>query len=138
MSTLPTPKPPVDPAISSYWNAAVEGRLVLPKCGDCGLVIWYPRPFCPDCSSLNIEWIDSPGTGSVYSFTITRRGQGAYRDVSPYVLAYVELDEGPRVLTNIVDADLESLAIGDRVEALFDEVPEADNPAALIRFRPIN
>ena len=134
MSTLPTPNPPVDPAIERYWSAAAEGRLVLPKCNTCGLVIWYPRPFCPDCGSNDLEWIDSEGTGSVYSCTVTRRGQGAYRDAAPYVLAYVELDEGPRVLTNIVDCDPDAVAIGDRVVALFDPVPDAD--AGLLRFRP--
>lgn len=134
MSNLPTPNPPVDPAIAEYWSAAADGRLVLPKCKDCGFVHWYPRPFCPDCSSRNIEWIDSNGDGEIYSFTITRRGQGAYRDAAPFVLAYVELDEGPRVLSNIVDADLESIAIGDRVTATFDPVP--DEQAALLRFRP--
>jgi len=135
MSSLPTPNPPIDPAIAVYWAAAAEGRLVLPKCSECGLVHWYPRPFCPDCSSRSIEWIHSDGAGEIYSFTITRRGQGAYREASPYVLAYVELDEGPRVLTNIVDADLETLAIGQRVTATFDNVPEVE--AALLRFRPV-
>ena len=134
MSNLPTPKPPIDPAIAVYWSAAAEGRLVLPTCTDCGLVHWYPRPFCPDCSSRNIVWTDSDGDGEIYSFTITRRGQGVYRDSSPYVLAYVELDEGPRVLSNIVDADLETLAIGQRESATFDIVPDED--AALLRFHP--
>ncbi len=138
-SGLPTPKPPVDPAIATYWNAANEGRLVLPRCRACSLVIWYPRSFCPDCSSRDIEWFDSTGGGSVYSYTVTRRGQGAYRDSAPYVLAYVELDDGPRVLTNIVDVDVESpdqaeVFVGLRVVAVFDQVPETDT--ALLRFRP--
>ena len=143
-SGLPTPSPVMDPAISRYWDAANEGRLELPTCADCGLVIWYPRPFCPDCASRNLEWIESPGTGSIYSFTITRRGQGAYREAAPYVLAYVELDEGPRVLTNIASSDIESIAIGDRVEAIFDPVEnsrtradEGSDPAALLRFRTV-
>lgn len=134
MSILPTPSPPMDPDTAPYWEASTEGRLVLPRCTACGLVIWYPRAFCPDCSSLDIEWFDSSGEGSVYSFTIVRRGQGRYRDAAPYVLAYVELDDGPRVLTNIVDADLDGLHIDQRVVATFDPVPDID--AALLRFRP--
>ena len=76
---------------------------MLPHCDDCQFVIWYPRRFCPACGSRNVSWFDAAGTGSVYTFTIVAKGTGAYRDAGPYVVAFVELDEGPRLMTNIVD-----------------------------------
>lgn len=139
--TLPTPEPWVHQDAQPYWDAAAEGRLVLPRCTSCGTVIWYPRGFCPTCSSFDVEWVELPGTGSVYSSSIPRRGQGAYADAAPYVLAYVELDlpegasdqVGPRVITNIVDCDPWSVSVGDRVEAVFHPT---ERGVALVRFRP--
>jgi len=71
--------------------------LLLPRCADCQTVIWYPRPYCPACASLNVGWFEASGRGSIYSFTVNRRGQAdlsAYREAGTYVLAYVELEEG--------------------------------------------
>jgi uncharacterized OB-fold protein len=133
-TTLPAPAPVVPPETKPYWDATAEGRLVLPKCVNCGSINWYPKAFCPVCSNFGVEWIDAQGTGSVYSFTITRRGSGAYAQAGPYVLAYVELDEGPRIMTNIVDADLETLAVGDRVEVEFHETGSG---TSLARFHPL-
>lgn len=107
MSELPALDPTVQDDAEPFWEATAEHRLVVPRCERCASVIWYPRGFCPSCSSFDIEWIELGGTGSIYSFSIPRRGQGAYRDVAPYVVAYVELDipgehPGPRIITNIV------------------------------------
>jgi len=140
--TLPAPDPWVHQDAAPYWDATAEGRLVLPRCTACGTVIWYPRGFCPTCASFAVEWVELPGTGSIYSFSIPRRGQGAYADAAPYVLAYVELDlpdgagddqVGPRVITNIVDCDPWSVSVGDRVEAVFHPT---ERGVALVRFRP--
>ncbi len=139
---LPAPDPWVHDDARPYWDGAAEGRLVLPRCSACDTVIWYPRGFCPTCGSLDVAWFDAPGTGQVYSFSIPRRGQGAYAEVAPYVLAYVELDlpdgvggdgPGPRVITNIVDCDPWSISVGDRVEAVFHPT---ERGTALVRFRP--
>jgi uncharacterized OB-fold protein len=133
---LPVPAVPEAPELAPYWAAAAAGRLILPRCRQCAFVIWYPRTFCPACGGADVEWIDSPGLGTVYSCTVTRHGPGRYKDVGPYVLAYVELDEGPRVLTNIVDCVPEQVAIGQRVAAVFDQAdPEGQGLAALLRFR---
>jgi len=133
MSSLPAELPEPGPDTAGFWAAAADGRLLLPRCPACEIVIWYPRPFCPRCQRADVEWIEATGAGSVYSFTIVRRGTGAYQRAVPYVLAYVELDEGPRVLTNIVDTEPEAIRIGQRVTAVFDPVRPG---AALIRFRP--
>jgi uncharacterized OB-fold protein len=133
---LPAPAPFVLPEVKQFWDATAEGRLLLPKCQDCGTVIWYPRPFCPECASLKIDWIPASGRGTVYSFTVNRRGTAdlpAYREAGQYVLAYVELEEGPRMMTNIVDCDPETVKIGQAVELVFHDTGQG---TALPRFRP--
>jgi uncharacterized OB-fold protein len=130
--TLPAPPPLVNVETKAFWDATAEGKLLLPRCKQCSTVIWYPRAFCPECASFDIEWIEASGRGTVYSYTINRRGQGDYRDLA-YVVAYVELEEGPRVLTNIVDCPPDSVKIGQDVELVFH--PTSAGPA-LPRFRP--
>jgi uncharacterized protein len=130
---LPSPAPEVNPETQEYWAATAQGRLLLKRCLDCGSVIWYPRAFCPDCASMRTEWFASAGRGRVYSYTLNQRGQGAYQGAEPYVLAYVELDEGPRLMTNIVEAGEGELAVGLPVEVVFHDTGEG---SALPRFRP--
>ena len=133
---LPAPAPVVLPEVKKFWDATAEGRLLLPRCQDCQTVIWYPRPYCPVCASLNIGWFEASGRGSIYSFTVNRRGQAdlsAYREAGTYVLAYVELEEGPRVMTNIVDCNPDTVKIGQQVEVVFHDTGQG---AALPRFRP--
>ena len=118
---LPAPIPAVTPETKPYWDATAEGRLSLQRCDSCGVIVWYPKGLCPDCGSMSLSWFDASGRGTIYSFTITRRGQGAYRGVDAYVLAYVELEEGPRVMTNIVTDDLTSVVCGAPVAVEFHD-----------------
>lgn len=133
MSQLPTPNPPVTSDSLPYWEASIEGKLVLPRCNGCAEVIWYPRHFCPSCGTTDVAWFEASGRGTVYSFTVVERGQGRWAEHSPYVLAYVELEEGPRVLTNIIDRDPDTIAIGTAVVAAFD--PSEDGHG-ILRFTP--
>lgn len=133
MSDLPTFAPPVTAETKPFWDATAESRLVLPRCTSCQTVIWYPRAFCPACHTEGVEWIDASGEGTVYSYTVTHKGDGPWRGVSPYVLAYVELDEGPRVLTNIVDCDPATVTVGQRVSVRWDATDEGP---AIYRFAP--
>lgn len=135
MTQLPAPSPAVNPETREFWEATAQGRLLLKRCLDCGSVIWYPRALCPECGSLRTEWFEAAGRGRVYSYTVNHRGQGAYAGAAPYVLAYVELDEGPRVMTNLVEAGEEELAVGLPVEVTFHDTGEG---SALPRFRPAN
>ena len=122
-----------DPYVAAYpetlpfWEAAAAGRLLLKFCRQCGRTHWYPRALCPHCHSSDLEWRESAGWGSVYSFTVVRRAE------PPYVLAYVQLEEGPRLLTNIVDCDPDSVQIGQRVSVTFR--PAAEGRAMPV-FRP--
>jgi hypothetical protein len=130
---LPAPAPAVNPETRKFWGATAEGRLLLKRCLDCGSLIWYPRAICPECASLRTEWFQASGRGRVYSYTLNHRGQDAYSDAGPYVLAYVELDEGPRMMTNIVGADAAGVTVGMRVEVVFHDTGDG---TALPRFRP--
>jgi uncharacterized OB-fold protein len=132
MSSLPTPPPEVNPETAPFWAATAEGKLLIPKCVECGEYIWYPRAMCPECNGTRTEWHEAEGTGTIYSYTLNNRGLGAYRGV-PFVLAYVQLTEGPRVMTNIVTDEPENLAIGDPVRVIFDDTGAGN---ALYRFEP--
>ena len=128
---LPTDAPDILPEARPFWEATGRGELALQRCSQCDTVIWYPRGLCPNCLSSDIAWFTASGRGVVYSFTISRKGDGAFREASPFVLAYVELDEGPRILTNVVDVDLETIRIGMPVRAVFQETGAG---ISLVRF----
>lgn len=132
-SELPAPAPKVNPETKPFWDATAEGRLTLKRCNSCGQPIWYPRSLCPECGSFDTEWFDASGQGTVYSFTVNHHGYGPYSGMK-FVIAYVELDEGPRMLTNIVGVDPAEVSIGQRVTVVFDDTGEG---SALPRFRPV-
>ncbi len=133
-SGLPVPPPNPNLETQPFWDAASEGRLVLPRCEDCDHVVWYPRQRCDVCGGASVSWFEASGRGTVYSCTVTRRIPGSWRAAAPFVLAYVELAEGPRVLTNIVGCDPDAARIGQSVQAVFDPTPEG---SALLRFAPV-
>ena len=119
------PLPIVDPDTAPYWQAAKEHRLLVKRCLDCGKAHFYPRELCPHCHSDAVEWIDAKGTGSVYSYTIARRPAGpAFQPDAPYVVAIVELDEGARMMTNIVGCPPENVRIGQRVVVAYEDVTD--------------
>jgi uncharacterized protein len=99
-----------DPMTQQYWAATLEHRLLVQRCTDCGHHQFYPRPFCLACGSRQVGWAEVRGSGSVYSMT-TVRVRVHPQLPPPYVVALVDLDEGPRLLTNVVG----ECAIGDRV-----------------------
>ncbi|MDP3896997.1 MAG: Zn-ribbon domain-containing OB-fold protein [Mesorhizobium sp.] len=128
------PLPVIDPGTKPFWDAAKEHRLSIPKCNACGKYHFYPRELCPHCHSDDLQWTDVSGKGEVYSYTIARKPAGpAYAPDVPYIIAMITLDEGPRMLTNIVAADVETVRIGDRVAVQFDDVtPEVTLPKFVV------
>ena len=106
--------PAMNPGAEPYFEAAAEGKLLLKKCNQCGEHHHYPRALCPFCFSEKVEWVQAKGTGEIYTYSITRRGGPV-----PYCIAYVTLDEGPKMMTNIVDTDLDSIKIGQKVRVVF-------------------
>src|SRR5690625_3223293 len=104
------PAPPILPDAQPFWDAASEGRLVIKRCDDCGEVHYYPRAICPHCMSGNTQWLSTAGEGSIYTYSTMRRGEVAY------TVAFVTLDEGVTMVTNLVDCDPAQLQIGQRVK----------------------
>ena len=107
------PAPPANPETKPFWEAAARGQLLLKRCRSCAQVHYYPRALCPFCGSDATEWQPASGGGTVYSYSVMRRTE------VPYAIAYVTLDEGVTMLTNLVDCDLDAIRIGQRVRLVF-------------------
>lgn len=123
----PLAEPLLDAATEPFWRAASEHQLTTRRCTSCSQLHWYPRPVCPFCHG-DTQWEALSGTGTIYSISVTRRAGPI-----PYAIAYVTLDEGITMLTNIVDCDLDSLRIGQRVRVCFKSV---ENGASIPMFTP--
>lgn len=121
-----------------FWDAAAQGRLVGAKCTNCGTFRLPPVPFCFVCRHQEIEWTDLPGTGRIYSFTVVRHPLAPELSASvPYVSGVVEIDgtqgAGARMIANIIDVDVDTVAVGDPVEVVFETVSPT---MTAFRFRP--
>ncbi len=128
---LPTPTPMTQP----FWDALRLHRLVLQFSPSTRQWVYYPRSHALGTLADDLEWREATGTGTVYTFTIARRPTApAWEGASPQVIAVVELDEGPRLTTELVGIDPEAVRIGMRVSAVFDDVPGHD--VTLLRFAP--
>ena len=110
-----------------YWDAASKGKLMLKRCTSCGQPHFYPRALCPFCFG-ETEWIESKGEGEIYSFSVMQRAP------IPYAIVFVKLDEGPIMMSNIVDCDFDALRIGRRMKATFEA---AENGQAVPMFSPV-
>ena len=106
--------PDQSPETKPYWAAAAKGRLLIKKCNACGEPHFYPRSICPFCFSDNTTWQQASGDGTIYTYSVMRRGAPV-----PYAIAYVTLAEGPTMMTNIVDCDLDDIKIGQQVKLVF-------------------
>ena len=133
MPSFPRPLPKVEGDAAPYWRALAAGRIELPRCDACARWVFYPRPFCPSCLSRDVAWREVAGTGTVYTFAIVRKPTNPwFFGQAPYVYAVVELDAGVRLPTMLVGCDPEQVAIGDRVEAVFERV---DDAVTLLHFK---
>jgi uncharacterized OB-fold protein len=128
----PRPAPRPDTESAAYWSATLDGKLLVQRCTSCGHCQLYPRAHCLACRSA-VEWVEASGRGTVYSFTIIRQNLSrSFRHLVPYVVALVDLEEGPRLMTNIVDCDPVDVRIGAPVAVHFEPVSDE---AALPLFR---
>ena len=128
---LPNPTPETQP----FWDGCKEHRLVLPRCRHCDKFHYYPRAHCPHCWSRDLDWVQVSGKGKLYSYLINHRPAPGFEDDAPYSIAVVELEEGPRMLTNIVEVAQtpEELKLDMPVEVVFDD---ASDSVTLPKFRP--
>lgn len=115
------PIPVIDADSKQFWEGCNKEQLLIQHCGDCHQYIYYPRIVCPNCMSSNISWHESSGRGKVYSYTIVRFGPPGFNDDVPFVSALVELEEGVRMITNIVNCDVEDVTCDMPVEVTFEQ-----------------
>jgi hypothetical protein len=120
------PAPMVNPETEPFWEAAKQGKFLLPHCADTGKAFWYPRQVSPFTLG-KVEWRESKGTGTIYSLSVMKRAPQVY------AIAYVTLDEGCTMMTNIVDCDFDGLAIGQRVQVTWKP---AEDGTPYPQFRP--
>ena len=129
------PIPYPDNASREYWAAAAEGRLLYQECPKCGNRQLYPRVACTKCGATP-EWRDASGRGTVHTFTVIRQNWAApFKELMPYVVAMVELDEGPRMMTNLTDCTPDDVSIGMPVEAY---VVKVEDGLGLPFWRPLS
>jgi len=128
------PLPLVNMDNEEFWSGCREHRLRFQQCMDCGYIRWPPALLCPKCHSRNTTWIESSGRGRVYTFAVYRVAlHSAFEGDLPYVVADVEVEEGPRLLTNIVGCRPEDIRCDMPVEVTWEDVTDE---VSLPKFRP--
>jgi uncharacterized OB-fold protein len=132
------PIPAITTEAKPFWDAAAQQKLVMQRCKDCKAWVWTPRPACNECGSEKVEWTPMSGKGEVYSFTVIRQIAGraasaAFQNDIPYVVAWVDLDEGPRMITNIIGCSVEDVRLGMKVAVAFEQ---ASKDVWLPKFKP--
>ena len=137
MSEYSGPLPVPTPETRPFWEAARRHELWLQHCRACGAYVFYPRAACPRCLGPDLEWRRVSGRGRLHTFTVVHRGARSFPLPAPYVIAIVELDEGPRMMTNVVDCDVTDVAVGMPVEVTFRAIDDTDTESVTIPvFRP--
>lgn len=130
----PLPRP-LDPALTQpFWEAAKRHELVMPRCKTCDHMFFYPRSECPRCLAPNLEWVRVSGRGRLHSYTIVYQpANAAFRADAPHIYAVVQLDEGPRLVSNVVQCNPDDVRVDMPLVAVFDDVT-AD--WTLVKFKP--
>lgn len=125
MSEPQRPLPQPTDLTRPYWEAAARGELHMQHCGACGQWQFYPRPFCIHCEAEALQWRAVSGLGRIYTYTVNHRAPNPFMKARlPYVVAIVELDEGPRLMANVLGNAVDRAGIGKRVKVAFETVNE--------------
>jgi uncharacterized OB-fold protein len=131
---MPKPRPQPTPVSQPFWDALRDERVDLQRCDECSRWVYYPRSRCPACLSDQLTWTTVDGRGTVYTFTVAEQATAPpFADEVPQLLALVELTEGVRVSTTLVDVGVDAIRVGLPVEPVFDH---GDDGITLLRFRP--
>lgn len=125
------PLPTLTESAAPYWQAATEGRFVLPRCRACQRFHHHPRAWCPYCWSTDLEWDEPSGGGTVLTYTVVHQPPSP-AFTAPYVLAIIELAEGPRMMANVIGCSPEDVRVGTPVTVTFERRGEL----AIPQFRP--
>ena len=123
MTEIPRPYPEPDGETQPFWDGVVAGRLRLQRCRACARHVFYPRSVCPHCMAAELEWVDASGRGAVHAFTVVHRAPPGFADDAPYVVALVELEEGPRMLARLLEIAPADAEIGMSVEVAIEGDP---------------
>ena len=131
------PLPVADPVTRPYWESVKAHAMRVQCCEACGTHVFYPRPVCPACFSASLTWVPVSGRGTLYSFTVVHHAPPEFRSEGQYVVALVELEEGVRLLSTLVEVAPDpasgEIQMGMPLELVYDDVtPEVTLP----RFRP--
>lgn len=129
------PLPVPDPDSAPFWDGCREGRLLLQRCSSCQAWRFPPERFCPHCQSDESAWLEASGRGTVYSWIVVHHPvpRDLYDSEVPYVVALIDLEEGPRIASNVVGCEPDAVEAGMAVTVGFDAVTE---DVTLPRFRP--
>ncbi|MFK7957552.1 MAG: Zn-ribbon domain-containing OB-fold protein [Lysobacterales bacterium] len=135
MSDYKKPLPVIQPFTREFWEGTKNQKLLIQTCNECEAKIFFPRQQCPECWSTDLGWMEASGKATIYAFSVTHEGvEEAFREDLPIVLAWVDLPEGIRMQTNIVECDPDGISIGQEVEVVFKTVTD---DITLPYFRPI-
>ena len=129
------PLPTIAGETKPFWDSCRQGKLLLQRCDRCNEYQFYPRGICAHCWSNDIKWVQSSGKGTVWTFTVTYQNRTPGFDTGPYVLALVELEEGIKMFTNIVDCEPGDVKIGMPVEVTF---VQANEQVTVPYFKPVS
>lgn len=129
----PLPRP-ADAITDIFWDHTKQGELIMPYCPRCAEYFWYPRQYCPNCLLPDWEWRKVSGKGKVYTYTLVRQpGNPAFADDVPYPYCIIQLDEGPRLISNVVGIDPLEVKCEMRVEVTFEKMSD---DISLFKFKP--
>lgn len=125
----PLPRFP-EPDSEPFWRATKDHQLKYQTCNDCSNVVFYPRQHCTACGSPNLSWHVAAGGGTVYTYSIVRQNRAPlFRDMVPYIVAWIDLDEGFRMMSNVVDlARVEDIQVGMRVKVQWEDYEQVSLP----------
>jgi uncharacterized OB-fold protein len=140
MAQLPQgkPLPEITDLTRPFWTAAKNGRLVMQRCQRCGLLNFYPKPWCIECGDRRLDWVDVGTQGTVYSHTVASTvmmNYPAWKDDLPLIMCIIDLDDGPRMYGQLTACAPEKVRVGMRVQAYFEDISEH---AGVPKFRPID
>ncbi len=107
-----------------YWEGLTQGELRIQRCNTCSRAVFYPRAICPHCFSDQLSWIVASGKGTIYSYTVAHQAFGAFAAEAPFIIAIIELEEGVRMMTRIIDTQRERVRVGAPVQVTFEPVGE--------------
>ena len=119
--------PPVSELTQPYWDAAARHELVVQHCNSCKQNVFPPRAHCPNCGAAEITWQPVSGRGTLYSYTVAHRPpHPVFAEQCPMAIDIVELEEGPRMMSNVIECDPNDLQVGMAVRVAFEAIDDSD------------